>query len=488
LRRENGLLSGRIKAGFVLCATVALGTCATPPSLLEEVRATGALRVATYSGPNTVYTSRDAEEAGPEYDLLQGFARKLGVRLEIVDVGNPADVVPALVQGKAHLAAAGLTVSPELERWVDFGPAYQQVTQHLVYRAGRRRPRDLAQLRGRRLEVAAGSNYVQTLARAQARNPDLVFTENPHASQGEILDQVARGQLDYTVIKSNAFAIYRSFLPELRVAFNLSEGESVAWAFPKRGDDSLREAATAYFEEIRANGELARILDHYYSHATRVTHVGTRQYTRDVDQVLPTWRPLFEAAGARHGVDWRLLAAIGYQESKWDPAAVSPTGVRGLMMLTEETAAHYGVEDRTDPRQSVEGGARLFAQLMRRLPASIQEPDRTWFALAAYNIGLGHLLDARRITRERGGDWNKWDDVRPGIRLLADPEYAARTRHGYARGGEALAFVNAVRNYHMVLSWLTRTPGDDGIWIQQRSAPPVIQADAGETEAVGNRG
>lgn len=489
MRRENGLLSGRFKAGLVLCATLALGTCATPPSLLDEVLETGTLRVVTYGGPNTVYMTDDAAGAGPEYDLLMGFANELGVKLELVEVRGPADVIPALAAGRGHMAAAGLTVSPEHERWVEFGPAYQQVTEHLVYREGRRRPRDLGQLRGRRLEVPAGSNYVKTLARAQARNPDFVFTENPHASQPDLVDRVAKGTLDYTIVKSNAFSLYRGYLPELRVAFNVAEGESVAWAFPKRGDSSLRERAGAYFEKIRASGALARTLDWYYNYSPRASaHVGTRQYMLDVRENLPRWQPLFEEAAAANGLDWRILAAIGYQESKWDPDAVSPTGVRGLMMLTEQTAATYGVSDRTDPHQSVHGGARLFARLMAKLPKSIEEPDRTLFALAAYNIGVGHLLDARELTRKRGGNRDKWDDVRPSIRLLANPEIAATTKHGYARGGEALHFVNSVRSYHMALAWYTRGPGDNSIWIQQRSAPPVIQADAGATTPAQNRG
>lgn len=475
------MIPARSKAVVLLCAAALLGTCARTPSLLEEIQATGELRVVTRNAPNAYFTSGDGP-AGPEYDLIQSFAKELGVRLRLIVVDRPADVLPTLLSGKAHLAAAGLTVSPENARLVDFGPAFQQVTEHLVYRDGRRRPRDLRQLQGKRLEVASGTSYVKTLARAQARQPDLVWTENPSADQQELLNRVAQGQLDYTVVKSNVYAVYRTYIPEIRVAFNLAEGESVAWAFPKRGDSSLREAAARYFERIRASGELDRTLDHYYGHMPRVDYVGTRQYMKDVRARLPAYRHLFKAAADRHGVDWRLLAAIGYQESKWDPEAISPTGVRGLMMLTEQTATTFGIEDRTDPVQSIHGGARYFAHILRKLPAGIREPDRTWFALAVYNIGYGHLLDARRLTRARGGDWNKWADVRPHIRMLSDPAVAAGTRHGYARGGETLNFVNNVRMYYNALAWITREEGDNAPWMQQRSAPPAIQADLGRTK------
>jgi membrane-bound lytic murein transglycosylase F len=468
-----------LQAGLLVCAAALLGTCAQPPTLLEEIQDLGELRVVTRNGPTTYYTG-GAGPVGPDYDLLKGFAEFLDVRLRVIVADRPGDVLPALVDGRAHVAAAGLTVGSSRHPRVEFGPAYQQVTEHLVYREGRRPPRDLTQLRGKRLEVASGSNYVRTLAKAQALQPDLVWTENPHIDQQDLLERVIQGKLDYTVLKSDSYAIYRSYLPELRVAFNLAEGESIAWALPRRGDASLKDAAERYFGTIRASGQLNATLDHYYNLTPRVEYVGTRQFTQDVRRLLPRYRALFEAAAASSGLDWRLLAAIGYQESKWDPTAVSPTGVRGLMMLTEETAATFDVADRTNAAQSIRGGARLYAHLMRKLPADIGHPDREWFALAAYNLGLGHVLDARRLTRSKEGDWNRWEDVRPNVRRLADPRYAERTRHGYARGGEALNFVNNVRTYYDVLRWLTRAEGDGPIWLQQRGAPPVVEANSGQ--------
>ncbi len=472
-------VAGRLKGALLLSAAALVGTCAPPPSLLEEIRASGELRVVTRNGPTTYYTG-GAGPAGPEYDLLRGFADSLGVELRILVVDRPGDVLPAVADGTAHIGAAGLAVQANPGYRVEFGPAFQQVTEHLVYREGRRKPRDLRQLAGKRLEIPSGSNYVTTLSKAQQRQPDLVWSENPHIDQQELLDRVAQGRLDYTVIKSDAFAMYRSYMPELRVAFNLAEGESIGWALPDRSDPSLRDAVTHYFSGIRANGQLSRTLDHYYGHMPRVEYVGTRQFTRDINGRLSFYQPMFEAAARRSKLDWRLLAAIGYQESKWDPTAVSPTGVRGLMMLTEETAATFDIEDRTDAAQSIHGGARLFTLFKQKLPDTIGEPDRTWFALAAYNMGLGHVLDARRLTRTRGGDWNSWKDVRPNIRLLADPRYASRTRHGFARGGEALNFVNNVRTYYDVLRWLKRdSAGDESIWTQQNSAPPAVEANTG---------
>lgn len=459
----------------VACAALVLSTCARPPSLLEEVRMLGELRVVTRYGPNTYFQSGNGPD-GPEYDLIAGFAEALGVRLRLIVMDRPAEVLPALLHGEAHLAAAALTVSDENERLVDFGPVYQQVTEHLVYRDGRRRPKTLQQLQGRHVEVPSGTSYVKTLERMQALHPELVWRENPRVTQTELLQRVADGSLDFTVVNSNAFAIYRSFIPEIRVAFNLAEGGSIAWAFAKRHDNSLQAEVERYFSEIRGNGTLERILDRYYDHTLRDNYVGTRQFVRDVRSQLPSWRSQFQLAGERHDLDWRLLAAIGYQESKWDPEAVSTTGVRGLMMLTEQTARSLGIEDRNDPQQSIHGGARYVAGILERLPRTIEESDRMWFALAAYNIGIGHLHDARRLTQQRGGNPNRWSDVRPNVKLLSQPEFFEDTRHGFARGGETVAFVDNVRRYYNVLTWMMRDSGNVPGWMQQRGTPLTAQA------------
>ena len=176
-----------------------------------------------------------------------------------------------------------------------------------------------------------------------------------------------------------------------------------------------------------------------------------RSFTGDIQRLLPQYRDHFRAAATRSGADWRLLAAIGYQESRWNPQAVSHTGVRGLMMLTKDTAAVLDVDDREDAEQSIHGGARWFAQLRRRLPQQIVEPDRTAMALAAYNQGLGHLLDARQLVVQRGGNANRWADVRGVLPLLSDPEWAAQTRYGLARGEEAVGFVDGVLRYYEAL-------------------------------------
>ena len=190
----------------------------------------------------------------------------------------------------------------------------------------------------------------------------------------------------------------------------------------------------------------------YYGHATRFSAVDAGALLEQIAAALPALRPHFEEAQRASGIDWRLIAAIGYQESHWDAKATSPTGVRGLMMLTEETAARLQVKDRLDARDSILGGARYFALLKEAIPPRIDEPDRTWLALAAYNIGIGHMEDARILAQQAKLNPDKWQDVRQVIPKLADPETFAALKHGYARGGEAMQLVDNIRNYYDILT------------------------------------
>jgi membrane-bound lytic murein transglycosylase F len=183
---------------------------------------------------------------------------------------------------------------------------------------------------------------------------------------------------------------------------------------------------------------------------------------RDIEQRLPSYRDWFERAGEKTGIDWRLLAAMGYQESHWNPDAVSPTGVRGLMMLTRDTMKLLGIEeDRNDAQASIEGGARYVAQVMDRLPERIRNPDRTWMALAAYNAGYGHLQDARILAREDGADPDKWVDVKKYLPRLSQKKWYSKARHGYTRGHEPVRYVENVRSYYDIL-----------VWINDRERPP----------------
>ncbi len=433
---------------------ILLGTCSRPPTLLEEVLEQGELRVVTRNSPTSYYIGAHGPE-GPEYDLIRGFASFMGVELKIYEVEKFTDVIPEVIKGNAHVAAAGLSITDERRKKVDFGPGYETVEQQLIYRRGSFRPRELTDLLGKRLEVAPGTSYVDTMQAIADETPDFSWSENPNADVSDLLMDVATGAIDYTVADSTIVAIYQNFMPEIKVAMTLSDGDSLAWAFQKRNDKSLVKEAERYFAYIQENGDLQRIRDRYYRHSAAFDYVGTRTFRRHIKRRLGKYQEHFIEAEATTGIDWRLLAALSYQESHWDPGAVSPTGVRGLMMLTQTTAEVLGVTDRIDPEQSIQGGAAYLDRMKARIAPEIREPDRTWLALAAYNVGFGHLKDAQDIVRQQRGDPNSWLDVKQALPLLAKRKYYSRSSYGYARGWEPVKYVENIRTYYRIMQWLS---------------------------------
>ncbi len=471
------------KAIIILLAAV-MGTCSKPPTALDEVLATGVLRVITRYSPTTYY--RGAEEyEGPEYLLVRGFRNFLSqkydreLKLQIETVDRFGELFPAVESGRSHLAAAGLTVTDERRQRVAFGPVYQEVKQSLIYRLGSGKPRSVEQLSGKHLEIMAGTSYVETLNKLQREHPDLSWSENPNVEISELLMAVETQEIDYTLADTTAYEVHRHYMPDLRIAMELSDEDELAWAFGKRYSASLRVEAQQYFKQIKNNGMLHQIKDRYYGHTSRFDYVGTRTFIRHYDSRLANYEPIFRKAAKANSLDWRLLASIGYQESHWDPEAVSPTGVRGLMMLTQVTAASMGIDNREDPSQSIPAGARYFAKMHKRLK-TIPEPDRTWFALAAYNVGYGHLQDARRIVRRQGKNPNRWVDVKEALPLLAQRKWYTTVPHGYARGWEPVQYVSNVRNYMGTLNWLTLDRGFE-------SDPDLLPRDVNVQTAAGER-
>ena len=439
---------------FVLLILLITACDLLPKSQLDRVKDSGELRVLTRNSGTTYYEGPNGP-AGLEYDLAAGFAEYLGVKLNIETPESLSRILRKIQFGAADMAAAGLTVTAERQAVLDFSTSYQRITPQLVYRVGVRTPKNLNELQGN-LEVVADSSHAEQLRILQDEYPNLSFRETSELDSEQLLNLVWEQVIDYTVADSNEVAISRRFYPELRVAFDISSAEPLAWAFPRGEDRSLIEKADEYLKTLKDNGKLDRLLERYYGYVTDFDYVGTRRYMKHMEQRLPQFRQWFEEAGDMTGIDWRLLAAIGYQESHWNPKAVSPTGVRGIMMLTRDTMQHLGInKSRLDPQASIEGGGRYIARVKNRIPKRIGEPDRTWMALAAYNVGFGHLEDARVLAQSEGADQDKWIDVKKYLPLLSQKKWYKQTRHGYARGNEPVRYVENIRSYYDILVWVT---------------------------------
>ena len=439
---------------FYALLAALLGTCSSPPSLLDQILEVGELRVVTRDSPTTYFVGPNGP-AGPEFDLVRGFANELGVKLVINSVDSVSEIMPHLISGESHMAAAGLSTTESRREYLNFSHPYDTVDMHLIYKLGTGKPRSIEQVLGRSIEVVAGSSHSDMLASLQEIYAELSWTENADVEVADLMEKVALGELDLTVADSTEFNIQRHFYPDLRVALDLEIADPIAWAYRKGDGDSLLARADEYLINSDRSGLLAQVHDRYYGHTEKFDYVGTRSFIRHFDSRLPRYRPWFEEAGEMNGVDWRLLAAIGYQESHWRSHAVSPTGVRGIMMLTQATADYLDIEDRMDPESSIFGGARFIARQMERIPDSVDEPDRTWMALAAYNVGFNHIKDARQIVEWEGGDPDTWIDLSTALPLLAKREWYSRVKFGYARGWEPVLYVNNIRSYYNILRWIT---------------------------------
>jgi membrane-bound lytic murein transglycosylase F len=422
-------------------------------SQLEHVKERGKLIVVTRNAATTYYEGPEGP-TGLEYELLKGFADELGVELQLVVAPNPQTILSLLAEGAADLGAAGLTATKPREVWLRFSRPYQHIHSQLIYRTGTPRPGDPGEIAGH-LEILTDSSHEEALLHLRNAYPELNWHSNPRVDSEELLAMVWHKQIDYTIADSNEFVINQRFMPELRVAFDLGEPQPLGWAFPRFHDESLYLAANDYLQRMEESGALAQLLERYYGHLENFDYVGIRIFMRHINERLPQYRALFELSAREIDLDWRLLAAAAYQESHWDPDAVSPTGVRGIMMLTHNTARELGLNNRTDPVESIHGGARYLSQLHARIPERIQEPDRSWLALAAYNIGFGHMEDARVLTQRNGGNPDRWKDVKQRLPLLHQRKWHSQTRFGYARGKEALQYVENIRSYYDILVWLT---------------------------------
>jgi membrane-bound lytic murein transglycosylase F len=268
------------------------------------------------------------------------------------------------------------------------------------------------------------------------------------------LAKVADGALDCVAANELQIAYARNLQPGLSGAFDIGAPSRLAWAFPRDVDPALFEQVQAFFARIRQDGTLRRLLDRFYGHNERLATMDSATFITRCNTTLPDFRHLFEEAATLTGEDWRLLAAIAYQESQWDPLATSFTNVRGMMMLTEDTADQMKVENRLDARASIIAGARYLVMLKEQMPERIPEPDRTWLALAAYNQGFGHMEDARILTVRAGLNPDSWTDVKKWMPLLSEPDYFETVKHGYARGGEAVIMVENIRSYYDMLKRL----------------------------------
>jgi membrane-bound lytic murein transglycosylase F len=417
---------------------------------VAEVKASGELRVLSRNAPTTYYLNRDNEAVGAEYELAKAFADSLGVTLRLIVEDNISDILEGVRIGEGDFAAAGLSKTKLRGADYLFSSPIDTVTEQVVCRRGGKVAKSLADLASVSLEVPKESSYEESLRALQENNPAITWKSNANSGTETLLQKVWEGKLDCSVADSNIVAVNRRFLPELIVMFDLAAPKHHVWLMAK-GSDDIRVAINQWMASAAGRSALDLVHYRHYSYIENFDFVDTRALVRRIDERLPKYDGLFEKAAEKHAFSDALLAAQAYQESHWDAKAKSPTGVRGIMMLTQNTAKSLGVEDRLDPKQAIPGGATYLAKMRDRFSEDIPEPDRTYMALAAYNIGRAHMHDAQVLARKLGKDPLSWVDIRGVLPKLSDKRYYKDLKYGYARGMEPVIYVQRIRNYENII-------------------------------------
>ena len=448
------LTTGIIAATLVLLVLIFQpGIEHKKPTELEKIQKRGYLRVLTLNSASTYYLDIEGPN-GFEYQLARWFCESIGVEAGFITVSQFSDLYTELLFGTGDIVAAGLSENEsEFSSVVLYGPRYYEVRSQVLYRSGSdERPRSIGDIATENLHIIRGGSQSALLHLLKKSHPELIWTEVDDIASDELIEMVDKGEVNYIIADSHDIALQRRFFPELRIAFEPGGPRQLRWAYNHSEDDSLAMAIDQFFKQIEEDGRLEQAIHRHYSHVAKFNYSDIQTFTHHMQTRLPKYQSLFEREAEKVDLDWRFLASIGYQESLWNARAKSPTGVRGLMMLTRVTAKQMKVKNRLDAEQSIGGGARYFKSIYKRVPERITEPDRTWLALAAYNVGLGHVEDARKITETRGGDPDKWIDVKKNLPLLARKKWYKSTKYGYARGWEPVKYVENIRKYYEYLT------------------------------------
>ncbi len=446
-----GRPTGLLRPPLAIAILALIGSCTPRPPLPDPFHSPAELRVVTLNSPTSYYLGPNRAE-GLEFELASEFARRLGVSLYMYPVPSVAAMQAELAAGRADIAAAQITADGG---WRAVGVAanvYEHIPQIVVYRNGAPRPRDTIQIESARLSVRADSPQEHLLERLKHTvAPTLSWIETAPRAADPVQD-VENGDAQYSVVDAREFSFSHHLYPDVAEGFALPDDRPVQWVV-RQGAPKLYAEVNRFFEDIAGSGELARLVALSSGDSHAFAYEESRKFDELVTSRLPRYRNLFEQAASQTGLDWRLLAAIAYQESQWDPAAQSPNGASGLMMLTVGTAQALGVRDRTNARQNILAGARYFVTVLEKIPPRIPEPDRTWLAVAAYNVGFGHLEDARVLTQKRGQNPDSWADVRRQLPLLADEQWYERVKRGYCRGWEPVQYVARIQRFLKLLEW-----------------------------------
>ena len=426
---------------------------------LHEIQERKKLIAITDYTPTDFFLYR-GEVMGYQYERVKSFADYLGVDLEIKVISNLNDAFRELNEGNADLIAMGLTVTRDRSKKISFAAPFMETRQMLVQRKPaswrKMRNRDEVEkhlirnplyLSGKTIHIQEGSVYLQRLRNLsdEIGGKIKIIPDNDRTVE-ELIDAVAKGAIDFTVCDENLARLYEKYYPDIDVETPVSFPQYLAWAVNK-DSDSLRLAINYWQMDFDNSLVSAFLLDKYYNNPS--LGYTAKSESVSIDGVhISKYDGLMKEISEKYGFDWRLLASLIYQESQFHPEVTALSGAYGLMQMMPGTAALYDIDSTSSPAEQIEAGVKYLKVLDGALPKEIIEPvEKMKFVLASYNIGIAHVLDARRLAKKHGKDPNTWTGhVDYFVLNKSNPKYYndVVVKYGFARGEETYNFVQEV--------------------------------------------
>ena len=433
---------------------------------LDEIRKRGSIRMLTRNNAVSYFLFKGTQQ-GFDYEWIKLFAKEHGLRLDVVVPPEAKDLIPWLNEGRGDLIAAEMTATPERARDVWFSPPYNFVDEVVVQKASDAPITDLAQLKGQTLHVRPSSSYRRTLDGLQATAGPFVIADVAEDVETEaIIARVAAGTVPLTVADSTIAAVEKNWRNDIQTGASLASSEIAVAA--RKDSPKLQAALTAFVNKHvsrAADGRVKGSVDYnvlkkqYFETARKASE--SRQDFKETGQISP-YDALIRKHATNYGLDWRLMAAQAYQESRFDPEARSWVGALGLFQVMPRTGAEMGFKDLKDPEIGIHAGVRYMAQMIDSFDKDIPFKHRVRFALASYNAGRGHVEDARRLAAEMGLNPNKWfKNVEVAMLTLQDHRVAKQTKHGYCRGEEPVNYVSKIQSRYDNYVTIVPDPGLD---------------------------
>ncbi|CAA6823575.1 MAG: Transglycosylase, Slt family [uncultured Sulfurovum sp.] len=424
-----------------------------PATLLDKIKEKKRLDVVILDAPVVYYVGSD-DHQGFEYDLLKHYAKSMNLELNLTIVPTIQKALELTRRGVGDLTAASLSINQERLDEFKFGPYFNSVQEELICHNGLHKrglmPTEINHLNVLNIAVGENTSASKTLEKIQAEVDGFDFNMTKNLSTQDLLKKVWKKEIDCTVTDTHIFSLSQRYYPELVSTITLTPKLHLGWIL-RQGDDSLNESLFRWLNKYERSGKMAELHNFYYGFLKIFDYYDTKVFSKRLKKRFPKYEKIFKKAGEKYNIPWIILAAQSYQESHWNPAAKSYTGVRGMMMLTNNTAKLLKVKNRLSVSQSIYGGAKYFDMMRKKFPENLEGKNLWAFTLAAYNVGLGHVYDAQKLAKKLNKNPNSWNDLKTVLPLLSQKKYYKDLKHGRARGNEPVHYVDAIQHYYDIM-------------------------------------